>query len=1004
MKKNNLVLEHSNSILLESKISKRVLIRIPLDSEGFWQKEYSQDELINQIIQDFKSENILDMPDDYFLDFSYQNKILKPKEPISYLLNSQIPTIYINQIIRKKPLLFKETPFSSNLYPDLIGRPFSPPFEVFLFSSTDKTLTIQSYDEDTINDLFLNEFCKSSSYCNGNNHLFISGGEKENGELIDNFWEIDLKEQIIAEPTKIIPKKNHSMIFIPDKYVFIIGGNDTKCVFFNTETAEVDDWANLNKERIEPALILIKNNLYCFDNNDNKNNEKFTIEKTDLDSLRPEWILITPKINDMILGNINNNLNQENFGVDKDNEDNIIFIGGNMANENSKFNYKYNTKEDKIEITNIPFTEVNLKEKTFLPCKKNIDFILPEFDKENPKIIFFSKNKNKVEIVNYQPQNKSLATDFKYDFNMPKVQISDNDNNNIFNSNSNRINDINNIKESENIDNNIDIDFNINNINNNNIDNNINIEQKENLNSNVITINNNLKKINLNENQNNQFKENLELNIENQPIKDININKNAENELNEIIIETKNNLDGKNIKINPSNNLNIIDMDKDINIKGTISGIKSNNINGNINTNINLKGPEIKISNDINENKPQINNILNSNNNNNISQNINISPVNINIEKEIKTNINNNIPKNKKEIDNNIINSMPDYNLNGNIPGTKGTKKIIYINNNNNGKKNINKNQQPKELFKMTGIIKGTGEKNKNIKDKNINNKTKEINKKIEITQGIKINSPPGKEKKLSIPKLDLEGKIPEFSEYNNNINNNINIKPHMINLKGTSNDNINHFSPTFNINANNHKNNNNELIGENITYSFNNGNIQGSKIDISSFDNMNFKEIQFEQKNLGVTKINLNNNEDNNNIGINLKTGITPGNAANNNPFIINANQVNNSLFNNNDIQKINLNTNYNNANNIQNGNNGNENNLNNNNIYLSSQNNIISRQSTKTKVKALPLVGIKNDTFVSSKVEPINSLDVENFDVKNLKSTNVGINGIKLGERIDH
>ena len=129
----------------------------------------------------------------------------------------------------------------------------------------------------------------------------------------------------------------------------------------------------------------------------------------------------------------------------------------------------------------------------------------------------------------------------------------------------------------------------------------------------------------------------------------------------------------------------------------------------------------------------------------------------------------------------------------------------------------------------MTGIIKGTGEKNKNIKDKNINNKTKEINKKIEITQGIKINSPPGKEKKLSIPKLDLEGKIPEFSEYNNNINNNINIKPHMINLKGTSNNNINHFSPTFNINANNHKNNNNELIGENITYSFNNGNIQNS-------------------------------------------------------------------------------------------------------------------------------------------------------------------------------
>jgi hypothetical protein len=123
------------------------------------------------------------------------------------------------------------------IYPDLVGRPYFQPFEVFLFSREDKSLKIQLYDEDIINNLFLNEFCSSSAYCNGNNHLFISGGERDNGELIDNFWEIDLKEQIIAEPVKIIPKKNHSMIFIPDKYVFIVGGNDKKCIFFNTETA-----------------------------------------------------------------------------------------------------------------------------------------------------------------------------------------------------------------------------------------------------------------------------------------------------------------------------------------------------------------------------------------------------------------------------------------------------------------------------------------------------------------------------------------------------------------------------------------------------------------------------------------------------------------------------------------------------------------------------------------------------------------------------------------------
>ena len=252
------------------------------------------------------------MPDDYFLDFSFHNKILKTEEPISYLLTYEIPIIYINQLIKKKPLKFSHSSYRPY---NFVGRPFPSPFEVFLFSSNDKSLTIQTYDEDTINDLFLNEFSKSSAYCNENNHLFISGGERPNGELIDNFWEIDLSEQIIAEPTKIIPKKNHSMIFIPDKYVFIVGGNDQKCFNFNTETAEVDDWANLNKERQEPGLILIKQNLYCFDNNcnNNKNNEQFTVEKTDLDSLRPEWILLKPKIDNFI------RLNQENFGVAKDN-------------------------------------------------------------------------------------------------------------------------------------------------------------------------------------------------------------------------------------------------------------------------------------------------------------------------------------------------------------------------------------------------------------------------------------------------------------------------------------------------------------------------------------------------------------------------------------------------------------------------------------------------------------------------------------------------------------
>ena len=62
---------------------------------------------------------------------------------------------------------------------------------------------------------------------------------------------------------------------------------------------------------------------------------------------------------DMILGNYII-INQEFFGVSKDDEDNIIFVGGNMNDQNRMFNYKYKTKENKVEMTNI---SLELREK-----------------------------------------------------------------------------------------------------------------------------------------------------------------------------------------------------------------------------------------------------------------------------------------------------------------------------------------------------------------------------------------------------------------------------------------------------------------------------------------------------------------------------------------------------------------------------------------------------------------------------------------------------------------
>ena len=52
--------------------------------------------------------------------------------------------------------------------------------------------------------------------------------------------------------------------------------------------------------------------------------------------------------------------------------------------------------------------------------------------------------------------------------------------------------------------------------------------------------------------------------------------------------------------------------------------------------------------------------------------------------------------------------------------------------------------------------------------------------------------------------------------------------------------------------------------------------------------------------------------------------------------------------------------------------------------------------------KGKGLPKVGTKMNNFQSSKIDVAGKLNTDNIDINNMKSANVGINGVKLGERI--
>ena len=198
----------------------------------------------------------------------------------------------------------------------------------------------------------------------------------------------------------------------------------------------------------------MNNYLYVFDNiNKNENSIDLSFEKTDLLSDKPNFELIRPNLDENIKGNIIPKF----FGVAKESEDNIIFLGGNILDEqnediNDIKNYRYNIKENKIEFSEVPFVNVQLKEKTFLNYnnKDNIYFILSDFHSKCPQVVFYIKSKNRLKVVNYEPdifstlkekekerqeKNNILLRGIKanqknkiYNFNMPKnnENVSDN--------------------------------------------------------------------------------------------------------------------------------------------------------------------------------------------------------------------------------------------------------------------------------------------------------------------------------------------------------------------------------------------------------------------------------------------------------------------------------------------------------------------------------------------------------------------------------------------------
>ena len=686
----------------------------------------------------------------------------------------------IELIIEDKNILLEQ----EKVYYETILKPFDNPFKVLIFTPNEFNVSVKSYSNKTIEKLKLNKFStKLSSYCNTPENLYLSGGTGDDYSSLNSgnkhFWKISsIKTNIQKLNDLPINKQYHSMIFIPKRYIYFIGGNNKNTFFYDLFFFTFTSWANMNMQVKNPFLILVNNIfIYSFgalDINNTGNNLIF--ERTNLKSSNPKWELKNLK---------NQVLPLKNFGGTGV-SDEIYFLGG-RTNRGEKM-YKFNVTTENIEKCKQENTKLRPLDKNFydlnefnsvmIPdCQMNKDIqiiIFNKIRKKHRKVLF---EKNMEEIVNNEYlKHSNLDNSLIKDNNQMKIIWKEYKNNYV------AVNDLpenmlvlplaEELKQGNIVfknNKNIELKENKDEIIQNNIYNNNIISNGEKLMNNKITEENN--------------KENLDLNV-------LNLNKNEENKNNDDLIKN----DNEKNNINENNNVLLNDIIAPTSNNNSIKQI----LNKGINDNINLKTNIIDIDSNKNEN---LKNQIKSNDIDKDEKIINPTIYN----KENKEINNENVKDNK-----NITQSQSLYKKKTIIkPDSKGqiiiqcdehekSQNKENLNKNNNNAENINDNNTfnieynneiitgDNQGMMLVDIISSNSEINRDKNNKGLNNRFI-----------------------VNVPKSKIEKKIKQPDENSNEVKYETN--------KKNNNNNVNEKINNLQINENSELNNESEKNKKNL-------------------------------------------------------------------------------------------------------------------------------------------------------------------------------------------
>ena len=229
----------------------------------------------------------------------------------------------------------------------------------------------------------LMKFSNLSSICNTKNILYISGGDEnknstEKTNPINLFYSIDLlnTNKIEELPSLNTARCFHSMIYIPNKYIFFVGGNTPDVELYDIKKKEIIIDSKMKEIRNECTLFVMNNSvLYAFCGISPEGSFLTTVEKCNLRQKDRSWSYVNYSTAD-------NTLFEECYYIGQFFSDNSLILFASNEGDNNEFSNILFDLEDEENPT-ISYYEKGEKisdvvpEKIFHPVGNNNFIMIP---------------------------------------------------------------------------------------------------------------------------------------------------------------------------------------------------------------------------------------------------------------------------------------------------------------------------------------------------------------------------------------------------------------------------------------------------------------------------------------------------------------------------------------------------------------------------------------------------------------------------------------------------